>query len=222
MDTPIQQYRAKLRSVIDYGGSLNETTIRAPFIDLVNAFAEGRGLLLVPELEYRTAAGTAVYPDGTLKDRFRLSYGYYEAKDPKDDLDREIEDKTRKNYPLINTIFENSRVAVLYQNQREAMRIDMADDAALKSLITAFVDFEREEIYEFHAALAQFKTDLPALVAWCRDEINAAKDNAEFARKADVFLKKCRDEINPDFSFKLKKPLPGAVVMYRRLCHNAR
>ncbi|GAB6392811.1 MAG: adenine specific DNA methyltransferase/N-6 DNA methylase [Treponematales bacterium] len=201
MDTPIQQYRAKLRGVIDYGGSLNETSIRSPFIDLVNAFAEGRGLLLVPELEYRTAAGTAVYPDGTLKDRFRLSYGYYEAKDPKDDLDREIEDKTRKNYPLINTIFENSRVAVLYQNQREAMRIDMADDAALKALITAFVDFEREEIYEFHAALAQFKTDLPNLVAWCRDEIDGAKDNAAFAQKADVFLKKCRDEINPDFSF---------------------
>ncbi|MDR1787834.1 MAG: N-6 DNA methylase [Treponema sp.] len=199
--TPIQQYREKLRGIIDYGGSLNETSIRAPFIDLVNAFAGGRGLLLVPELEYTTSEGAAVYPDATLKDRFRLSYGYYEAKDPKDDLDREIEDKTRKGYPFINTIFENSRTAVLYQNQREVLRIDMADDAALKTLITAFVDFRREEIDEFHAALTQFKIDLPALVAWCRDEIDAAKENAVFMEKADAFLRNCREEINPDFSF---------------------
>jgi len=199
--TPIQQYRAKLRTVIDYGRSLNETSIRAPFIDLVNAFAAGRGLLLVPELECHTSAGTVVYPDGTLKDSFRLSYGYYEAKDPKDDLDKEIENKTQKHYPLINTIFENSRAAVLYQNQREVMRIDMADDKALKNLITAFVDFQREEVYEFRAALEKFKEDLPALVAWCRSEINAAKENAQFMSKADAFLKMCREEINPDFWF---------------------
>ncbi|MDR1239391.1 MAG: hypothetical protein LBK27_04690 [Treponema sp.] len=118
MNLSINKYRNNLQNIIDYGGSINETTIRRCFIDLVNDFAEDKNLKLIEELEYRTPQGTTVYPDGTLKDRFRLSCGYYEAKDPKDDLDKEIEDKTRKYYPLINTIFENSRFAVLYWLQK--------------------------------------------------------------------------------------------------------
>jgi predicted helicase len=51
--------------------------------------------------------------DGTLKDRFRLSCGYYEAKDPKDDLDKEIE--TAKSSPL----FQQKTAAFLEQYRRE-------------------------------------------------------------------------------------------------------
>ncbi|MDR1219263.1 MAG: N-6 DNA methylase [Treponema sp.] len=201
MNLSINKYRNTLQKTINYGGSINETTIRRCFIDLVNDFAEDKNLKLIEELEYRTAQGTTVYPDGTLKDRFRLSCGYYEAKDPKDDLDKEIEDKTRKYYPLINTIFENSRFAVLYQNNLEYMRIDMSDDAQLEKLLNAFVDFERQEIYQFHAAIEQFKIDLPNLVMWCREEIETAKSNPQFQQKTSAFLEQCRREINPDFSF---------------------
>ena len=124
------------------------------------------------ELEYKTPQGATVYPDGTLKDRFRLSYGYYEAKDPKDNIDKEIEEKRLKHYPLINTIFENSVTAVLYQNNLEVMRITMADDGQLEKLLISFIEFERQEIHQFHAAIGQFKSDLPSLVQWCREEIN--------------------------------------------------
>ncbi|MDR1286657.1 MAG: N-6 DNA methylase [Treponema sp.] len=146
MNLNINKYRNALQNIIDYGGGINETTIRRCFIDMVNDFVEDKNLKLIEELEYRTPQGTTVYPDGTLKDRFRLSCGYYEAKDPKDDLDKEIEDKTRKYYPLLNTIFENSRFAVLYQNNLEYMRIDMSDDGQLEKLLNAFIDFERREI----------------------------------------------------------------------------
>jgi predicted helicase len=201
MNLSINKYRNTLQNIIDYGGSINETTIRRCFIDLVNDFAEDKNLKLIEELEYRTPQGTTVYPDGTLKDRFRLSCGYYEAKDPKDDLDKEIEDKTRKYYPLINTIFENSVTAVLYQNNFEYMRIDMSDDEQLEKILNAFIDFERQEIYQFHAAIEQFKVDLPNLVIWCREEIETAKSKSQFQQKTTDFLEQCQREINPDFSF---------------------
>jgi hypothetical protein len=197
----IHKYRNALKKIIDFGGSLNETTIRRCFIGLVNDFAEDKNLTLVEELEYRTPQGSTIYPDGTLKDRFRLSYGYYEAKDPKDNLDREIEDKTRKYYPLINTIFENSITAVLYQNNLEAMRIDMSDDRQLEQLLNSFINFERQEIFQFHKAIEQFMTDLPNLVIWCRDEIDSAKANDEFSKRTSVFLDQCQNEINPDFTY---------------------
>ena len=187
--------------MVDFGGSLNETTIRRCFISLVNDFADEKNLKLVEELEYRTSQGTTVYPDGTLKDRFRLSCGYYEAKDPKDNLDKEIEDKIRKHYPLINTIFENSLIAVLYQNNLETMRIDMSCDQQLLEIVNRFLDFERQEIYQFHAAIEQFKIDLPNLVLWCREEIDTAKSNKEFVSKTSTFLEQCQKEINPDFTY---------------------
>ncbi|MCL2139744.1 MAG: N-6 DNA methylase, partial [Treponema sp.] len=178
-----------------------ETAIKRCFIGLVNDYAEDKNLKLVEELEYRTPQGTTVYPDATLKDRFRLSYGYYEAKDPKDNLDKEIEDKIRKHYPLINTIFENSISAVLFQNHLEVMRIDMSCDLQLEQLLKSFIDFERQEIYQFHAAIKQFKTDLPNLVLWCKDEIDAAKSISSFTAKTNIFLEQCQKEINPDFLF---------------------
>ncbi|MDR0567685.1 MAG: hypothetical protein LBG87_00565, partial [Spirochaetaceae bacterium] len=132
MNLYIEQYRAALRGVEDFGGSLNEGAIRGCFIKLVNDFAQKRNLQLVAELEYKTASGGTVRPDGTLKDRFRIDYGFYEAKDPKDDLDKEIPEKRRKGYPFSNIIFENSKTAILFQNNAEVMRVDMQNDADLE------------------------------------------------------------------------------------------
>jgi hypothetical protein len=38
MNLSINKYRNTLQNIIDYGGSINETTIRRCFIDLVNEF----------------------------------------------------------------------------------------------------------------------------------------------------------------------------------------
>jgi len=77
----------------------------------------------------------------------------------------------------------------------------MSDDRQLNQLLNAFVNFERQEIYQFHAAIDQFKIDLPNLVLWCRDEIDAAKSNIDFINKTTSFLEQCQKEINPDFTY---------------------
>ncbi len=62
-----------------------------------------------------------IRPDGTIRDANSLPRGYWEAKDTSDDLDAEIVKKAAKGYSLVNTIFEDTRTAVLYQGNREAV-----------------------------------------------------------------------------------------------------
>ena len=68
-----------------------------------------------------------IFPDGTLQDVFKLARGYWEAKDTDDDLDAEIQKKIGKKYPLTNTIFEDTRTAVLYQNGVQCRRYDLRE-----------------------------------------------------------------------------------------------
>ena len=49
--------------------------------------------------------------------QLRVPFGYWEAKDEKDDLDAEIETKLRRGYPQDNIIFEDSTQAVLVQEK---------------------------------------------------------------------------------------------------------
>ena len=47
MSIYINKYRNSLNDIIEFGGSLNERTIRRSFIDLVNDFARDKNLLLI-------------------------------------------------------------------------------------------------------------------------------------------------------------------------------
>jgi hypothetical protein len=60
-----------------------------------------------------------------------LHRGLWEAKDTDDDLEVEIKKKMAKGYPLTNTIFEDTRRAVLFQNGGRAMAVELADRQAL-------------------------------------------------------------------------------------------
>lgn len=200
MSIYINKYRNSLSEIKEFGGSLNETSIRRAFIELVNDFARDKNLLLVEELGIQLEKGKNIYPDGTLRDRFRLSLGHYEAKDPGDDLETEIAKKKQKEYPFFNTIIENSVKAVLFQNNKRVMSIKMGDDRALLKMLKAFVNFERKEIREFHLAIDAFKFEIPKLTDWCKTEIeHARKANEAFNKGVFKLRTQLRQEVNPDF-----------------------
>ena len=147
----IEQYRAHLQQLKDFGGSDNELSIRPAFQNCLDAYCrEHREKLgLVPEL---SAGG--VVPDGTVKDSLRMARGYWEAKDTHDDLDAEIQKKFNSGYPRNNILFEDSETAVLFQNGNESMRVDMGRPGELHRLIRRFLDYELPEIGEFRQAQA--------------------------------------------------------------------
>ena len=195
----IKQYREELERLVEYGGSDNESSIRRAFAVCLDSYCRDHRekLALVDELGYRGG----VYPDGTVKDSLRMARGYWEAKDTHDDLDAEIQRKFNLGYPRDNIIFEDSETAVLIQNGDVAMRVDMRREGELHRLIRLFLDYELPEIEDFRKAQAQFKDDLPSVLASLRETIeDAERDNAEYQDAAAVFLELCHQSIGPDVS----------------------
>jgi hypothetical protein len=114
----IQNYLADLAKLRQVGGTHRESVVREAFKDLLKGWARAHDLTFVPEYEIESPAKERRYVDGALLYGLRLPFGYWEAKDEKDDLDAEIETKFKRGYPTDNIIFEDSRAAVLIQSER--------------------------------------------------------------------------------------------------------
>ena len=67
-----------------------------------------------------------IIPEGLMATNW-LHRGFWEAKDTRDDLNDEISKIIKAGCPLDNTIFEDSRKAVLYQNNKEVNRFYLAE-----------------------------------------------------------------------------------------------
>ncbi|HLL13991.1 MAG TPA: type ISP restriction/modification enzyme [Pyrinomonadaceae bacterium] len=197
----LNNYYNKLDETIRFGGSRNETTVEHAFIQLVNSYAERRNLMLVPKIAIKSTKGTNIIPDGALKNALRLDFGYWESKDIKDDIDKEIQAKISKGYPLTNTLFEDSQTAVLFQENAQVMRVSMKDAELLERILHAFVNFEPAQVQEFNKALVKFTEDVPTIVESLRRLIQTEADtNKKFIVKRDEFLANCQTEINPEIT----------------------
>ena len=195
----IDRYYGELSQLIEFGGLDNEENIRSAFQNCLAAYCaeHSERLLLVPELR----SDSSNKPDGTIRDSLRMTRGLWEAKDTHDDLDREIQNKLSQGYSSDNILFEDSRTAVLFQDQQEVMRTDMTDPAALHELIRKFLDYELPEIKEFREARHQFKTDLPTVLEKLRETVlEAESGNPGYQEAARIFLELCHQSISPDVS----------------------
>ena len=169
----VDRYYGELSQLIEFGGLDNEENIRSAFQNCLAAYCaeHSERLVLVPELR----SDSSNKPDGTIRDSLRMTRGLWEAKDTHDDLDREIQNKLSQGYSSDNILFEDSRTAVLVQDNQEARRTDMTDPAALHELIRKFLEYELPEIKEFREARQQFKTDLPAVLERLRETVVEAE-----------------------------------------------
>ena len=175
----------------------HEQGTRGAFQMLLDTLGKSAGWTLVPEEKLSNRKR----PDGTLYDSFKLPRGYWEAKDTADDLDREIKSKTLLQYPLTNTIFEDTRRAVLFQNGREAGRFDLTQPAQLAVLLNKFFNHTEEDIEGFHAAVGEFQTRIPTLAGALQGIIREAhENNAEFRRAFGLFHEVCKSALNPQIS----------------------
>jgi len=195
----IEDYYLQVEKLKQYGGSKKELSLRPEFANLLDSYCKIKNLLLIRELDYKTKKGTKVTPDGTVKDALRLDWGYWESKDEYDDLDKEIEKKLEKGYPVSNIIFEDSKTVVLIQEGREVNRVSTRDSQKLDELLMQFINYERPEIKDFHKAIEKFKEDLPIVLDALRDLIEEqGKKNQLFKKSRDNLLVLCQQTINPN------------------------
>lgn len=194
----INQYLAQLDVLKKVGGTHRESVVREAFKDLLKGWGRQHELVFIPEYKLDSATKDTRFVDGALLHELRVPFGYWEAKDAKDDLDAEIEFKFKRGYPQDNIIFEDSTQAVLIQHRAEVMRCDVTDVKALEKLLKLFFGFERAEIADFRQAVAQFKTDLPAVLDALRSMIETQHaGNAAFRDASSAFLKHAQEAINP-------------------------
>src|SRR5512133_85224 len=197
----IQQYLNNLHDLRKGSGTHRESVVREAFKDLLKGWARSHDLVFIPEYEITSLTKERRYVDGALLHALRMPFGYWEAKDEKDDLEAEIEYKFKRGYPQDNIIFEDSTKAVLIQNRQEVMRCAVDDVNGLEKLLTLFFGYERQEIADFRKSVEQFKVDLPAVLTSLREMIEQAfADNAAFREASKNFLDHAREAINPNLT----------------------
>ena len=155
----------------------HELGLKGPFQNLLDKAAKKRGWTLVPELS-TYSGGKRVVPDGTVRAEFRLARGWWEAKDTSDKLASEIQNKLKAGYPTRNTIFEDTQVAVLYQDRSEAGEFALREPLKVADLLNRFFSHDESDEREFQRAIDEFKSRIPYLAQSLREHIAEAHQSA--------------------------------------------
>lgn len=187
----IKRYNDELKcyqEVADY-----ELGLRAAFQNLLADIAKSVGWSLAPELTIGK-----IRPDGVLLDMFRIRRGYWEAKGPNANLEKEIAKKIQDNYPLTNTIFENTEKAILYQGKKRfPVEFNLRNTNDVSDLLQQFFTYVEPDIENFEEAVEEFKGRIPDLA---QGLVNIIKDehklNRRFIAAFNSFAELCRTSLD--------------------------
>jgi predicted helicase len=180
-------------------GVTSEGSTESAFSNLLAATANSHGWTLIPKQPVKLGGGKAIIPDGTLRDLFNLPRGYWEAKDPGDDLDDEIQRKIKKKYPLGNIIFEDTQQAVLFQSRKEFARFDLTKPQQIADLLNQFYSYVEPNIEGFEQAVSEFQERVPELAEGLNEKIKQAHaSNKPFQKAIADFFELCQTALNPN------------------------
>ena len=197
---PVKSYYAALDQ-FDQLGITHETAVRAAFQSLLEHCARQCGWTLVPEHAISTRRAKRIVVDGALIDNFRLTHGYWEAKDIDDDLPAEVDRKFAAGYPDDNILFQTPQRAILWQNGRMTLDADLTDAAQLIETLRTFFAYRPQEYAAWEEAVAQFKDRVADIGQGLAQLIQQERrSNPAFTTAFAGFLDKCRQSINPNLS----------------------
>ncbi len=194
----IYQYYRELEEIETYSGQTKELSIKRCFANLLNEYAKTKKYNLVEEV---TIIGINKKPDGCIFSPEKARMGYWEAKDAKDNLEKELQNKINIGYPTFNLIIENSETLYLIQDN-QTQKIDMKNAKELDKILIQFINYEIAEVKNFKEALAQFIIEVPKVVKILEKMIvEQLTTNTEFQSKRKDFFTLCQIAINPKISY---------------------
>ena len=197
---PVTTYYAALDQFARLGVT-HETAVRAAFQSLLETCARQCGWTLVPEHAVNPRRGQRIVIDGALIDDFRLTHGYWEAKDIHDDLPAEVERKFAAGYPRDNILFQTPQRAILWQNGRLVLDADLTEPARLIETLQTFFGYRPQEYAAWEEAVAQFKERVADIGQGLAQLIQKERrSNQRFTAAFAEFLDKCRQSINPNLA----------------------
>jgi predicted helicase len=197
---PVQNYYEALRQFKTIGVA-HEGAVRSAFQTLLEHCSRQFQWKLVPEWAIRKNGGHPIRVDGALVDEYRLTHGFWEAKDTDDDLAKEVKKKIAAGYPSNNIIFQAPDRAILMQNGRVVLDEDISEADALVHALKSFFDYVPPEFEDWLDAVEHFQNQVPELGQTLKDIIEReASINTRFRAAFDDFFALCRQSINPNLS----------------------
>ena len=182
-------------------GVTHETAVRSAFQSLLESCGKQFDWTLVPEHSMTFTRSKRIVVDGALVDDFRLTHGYWEAKDIHDDLPTEVQRKFEAGYPTDNILFQTPQRAILYQDDRRVLDADLTDPKQLVETLQTFFAYSPQEYAEWEEAVGQFKDIVPDIGNGLAALIQKEREtNSRFTTAFVDFLEKCRLSINPNLS----------------------
>ncbi len=195
-------------------GETNELTVREAFKRLLEDSARPVGWTLAVEKTLSRRAR----PDGTFLDDFKLPRGYWEAKDSRDDLEAEVRVKIGRGYPLKNTIFEDTRRGILYQDGKRVEVYDLGAPSQLGALLDRFFTYRESHVEEFHQAVDAFEDQIPELAQAMERLIDSERQaNPRFVAAFGKFYELCQTALNPNISVQAVEEMLVQHLLTERL-----
>ncbi len=179
----------------------HEGAVRSAFQSVLAGYSRRLEWTLVPEYPMKGRTGR-IAVDAALLDTWKQRRGFWEAKDERDELEREIKRKIEKGYPTSNTIFQAPERAILYQHGvPKGLDPDIRDPKNLVELLKEFFSYREPDHEEWDSAVAEFKERIPELAARAKEIIDSErKSNRDFREAFEAFFSVCRKAINPNLS----------------------
>lgn len=204
-ENAIEKYYNEIKEA-ELNGMNNEQNIREYFYELLKNYTNSQNLKIereTKEFVFENGQKKNIFLDGRIK-KENMVIGWIENKDAKDDLNKEIKNKKEKQYPLLNTIFENSKELVLFQDGKEVIKVNMSKSEELDKVLIKFVSFRPEEYKKFQDAFNNLKRILPDLAKDLREFFKEEKKiNKKFKENLKEFTKKCQLSINNNITEEL-------------------
>jgi hypothetical protein len=110
----VKDYYAGLKE-FDRHGVTHEGAVRSAFQRLLEHCSGKVGWTFIGEYSYPRKGRNPASIDGGMVDAFTIPQAFWEAKDTKDDLAKEVQNKFSVGYPRDNIIFQEPRRAILSQ-----------------------------------------------------------------------------------------------------------
>ncbi|MCB0037984.1 MAG: hypothetical protein KDE51_28315, partial [Anaerolineales bacterium] len=200
---PVRDYYTALKATTQQLNLLHEGAVAPHFANLLRSCASRMGWQLAEQYQIKRKGQRPLRADGVLLDAFNLRHGVWEAKDSNDDLEQEVKKKFTAGYPRDNILFQAPDRAILYQDNRLILDVDITDSQNLVDILTEFFQYQPPEFEQWERAVDEFKERVPelaqALLVLIEDE---QKRNKAFVTAFNNFMELVRQAINPNISEK--------------------
>jgi predicted helicase len=197
---PIKNYYEALDR---YGklGIVHEGAVLSAFQQLLESCGRQFDWTLEQQFAIKRSQKQPIRIDGALVDIYRLPRAYWEAKDSKDDLKKEVQKKFAVGYPKDNIIFQQPDRAILYQDGKLVMDVDITKEQELVDVVRQFFEYRAPAIAQWEKAAEEFgdrvKDHATALLELIRTQ---EKTNKKFIDAFAAFMQLCRQSINPNLA----------------------